>query len=268
VGDLDLAGLNEHERRNRFAWNDDAPRWVAAAERNWAPETAPHWGMWHVPEDELAVLPAGGVAGLDAIELGCGTGYWSAWLARAGARPTGIDLSEQQLATARAMQERHGVAFPLIHASAERVPLPDASFDVALSEYGASLWCDPYGWLPEAWRLLRPGGRLVFLTNSVLAALTAPPVDGPVTETLQRPQRGLHRLEWNDDEPPVVEFHLAHSDMMALLRDVGFDDLLLRELYPPPGGDPGELRHYATRGWAQRWPCEEIWTARKPPAAS
>lgn len=265
MGDLDLAGLNEHERRNRASWNQDAPRWVAAAEHNWAEGCAPHWGMWHVPEAQLRVLPA--VAGLDAIELGCGTGYWSAWLARLGARPTGVDLSEEQLATARSMQERHGLTFPLIHASAERVPLPDASFDLALSEYGASAWCDPYAWLPEAWRLLRPGGRLAFLASSVLAALVMPPLDGPLTETLQRPQRGLHRIEWNDDDPPVVDFHLSHGDMMALLADIGFDDIFLRELYPPPGGDPDELRHYATRGWSQQWPCEELWTARKPSTA-
>jgi SAM-dependent methyltransferase len=264
VGDLDLAGLNEHERRNRASWNQDAPRWIAAAEHNWAESCAPHWGMWHVPEAELGVLPD--VAGLDTVELGCGTAYWSAWLARLGARPTGVDLSEEQLATARSMQERHGLTFPLIHASAERVPLPGASFDLALSEYGASAWCDPYAWLPEAWRLLRPGGRLAFLASSVLAAL-AMPLDGPLTETLQRPQRGLHRIEWNDDDPPVVDFHLSHGDMMALLADIGFDDIFLRELYPPAGGDPEEFRHYATRGWSQRWPCEEIWTARKPSTA-
>ena len=41
------------------------------------------------------------------------------------------------------MQAEHGIEFPLIEGDAEAVPLPDASFDFALSEYGASLWCEP-----------------------------------------------------------------------------------------------------------------------------
>ena len=86
--------------------------------------------------------------GLDTIELGCGTGYVSAWLARRGARPVGIDNSEAQLATARRLQAEHGIEFPLIHGNAETVPLPDASFDLAISEYGASIWADPYRWVP------------------------------------------------------------------------------------------------------------------------
>ena len=127
------------------------------------------------------------------IELGCGTAYVSAWLARRGARPVGVDLSAKQLETARAMQAEHGLAFPLHHASAEDVPLPDAGFDLAVSEYGASLWCDPDAWVAEAARLLRPGGLLVFLTNSLIATLCSPDT-GPAGERLVRDQRGLRAV--------------------------------------------------------------------------
>jgi SAM-dependent methyltransferase len=220
-----------------------------------------------VPEAELRALPMGldGVDGLDVVELGCGTAYWSAWLARRGARPVGVDLSEGQLATAREMQARHALSFPLVHASAEAVPLEDASFDLAFSEYGASLWCAPRAWLGEAARLLRPGGWLVFLTGSVLAALTAPPVLAPLGETLLRPMAAIRRLEWDDD--PSVEFHLPHGELLSLLASLGFVDVGLREVYAPDGGDPDEFRHFATRGWSQQWPVEEIWVARKAPAA-
>ena len=119
------------------------------------------------------------VDGRDVIELGCGTAYVSAWLARRGARPVGIDITPEQLATARALQAEHGLDFPLIEGSAEAVPLPDDSFDVAISEYGASLWCDPEAWIPEAARLLRPGGRLWFLTNTPLVMLTMHDEDEP-----------------------------------------------------------------------------------------
>ena len=75
---------------------------------------------------------------MDTIELGCGTAYISAWLARRGARPVGIDITPAQLETARRMQGEFGLDFPLLEASAEDVPLPDESFDLAISEYGAS----------------------------------------------------------------------------------------------------------------------------------
>ena len=54
---------------------------------------------------------------------------------------------------------------------AESVPLADDTFDVIISEYGASLWSDPYTWVPEASRLLRTGGELVFLLNAMLLVL-------------------------------------------------------------------------------------------------
>ena len=128
--------------------------------------------MFGPSDSELGVL--GDVAGKDVIELGCGTAYFGAWLARRGARVTGVDLTPAQLETARRMSEETGIEMELIEANAEDVPLPDESFDLALSEYGASIWCDPYKWIPEAARLLRPGGELVFLCNSVLCMLCSP----------------------------------------------------------------------------------------------
>ena len=53
-----------------------------------------------------------------------------------------------------------GVDFPLIHASAEAVPLPDASFDIVFCDHGAMTFADPYRTIPEAARLLRAGGHL------------------------------------------------------------------------------------------------------------
>jgi ubiquinone/menaquinone biosynthesis C-methylase UbiE len=112
------------------------------------------------------VLPAD-LDGAAAIELGCGSAYVSAWLARRGARPVAVDISTRQLGTARRLQDEFGVRFPPIHADAESVPLAAACADLVISEYGASVWCDPYRWIPEAARLLRPGGRLVFMAESI-----------------------------------------------------------------------------------------------------
>lgn len=254
-----MGDLPEHVAINRAAWDAIAPDYVAAGERHWA-ATEPTWGIFSVPEADLRVLPDD-LHGLDAIELGCGTAYISAWLARRGARPVGIDNSAEQLRTARRLQGEHGIEFPLIHGNAETVPLPDASFDLAISEYGAALWADPARWVPEAARLLRPGGRLILLTNSVLAYLCVPDsdADGPATERLLRPQFGMYRIEWPDE--PGVEFHLAHGAWIRLLRESGFEVEDLIEIRAPEGA----TTRYAwmTTEWARSWPCEEVWKARK-----
>lgn len=75
------------------------------------------------------------------------------------------------MATARRLQDEFGLRFPLVHGDAERVPLTAAGADLVISEYGASVWCDPYRWILEAARLLRPGGRLVFMAESTLARM-------------------------------------------------------------------------------------------------
>ena len=254
------AELPEYVCRNRAAWERWAAGFAEWAPRAWA-ATEPAWGNFSVPDAELGALPPS-VAGLDVVELGCGTAYLSAWLARRGARPVGIDTSSAQLATARRMQEAFGLAFPLHLGNAEATPFPDASFDLAVSEYGASIWCDPYKWIPEAARILRPGGELIFLVNGTLSTLCTPEdarEDTPATERLERPYFGLHRVEWPDNES--VNFYLGYGDWVRLLRSNGFDVENLIEVQPPVGAAP--LFPIVTTEWARQWPSEEIWKARK-----
>ncbi len=252
--------LPEHVARNRAYWDAMAAGWVAPGERRWAAE-APIWGIWGIPESEVGMLPDD-LNGCDAIELGCGTAYVSSWLLRRGARPVGIDNSPRQLETARMLQQRHGLRFPLHLGNAEATPFPDVSFDFAISEYGASIWCDPYRWIPEAARLLRPGGRLSFLVGSPIYMLFAPEEDEiPVGETLLRPYFGMHRFGGPDD--PSAEFHLPHSEMLRLLRGSGFEVIELVELQAPPGATTGFGS--VTPEWARKWPSEEVWIALKRP---
>ncbi len=249
----------DYVAENRGLWTQSNAEYTdAEADRVWHDDEIT-WGTFANPESELGIL--GDVSGLDVVDLGCGTGYFSAWLARRGARPVGVDVTPAQLETARRLQRETGLEFPLVEASAEDVPLPDASFDLAFSEYGASIWCDPYRWIPEAWRLLRPGGRLVFLRSSALIMLCAVEDEEATSETLQRPQRGMHRIAWPDGG---VEFHLSHGDWFRLLRETGFEIENLVELYAPEGAETHEYYSYVTPEWASKWPVEEIWAARKP----
>ena len=151
----------------------------------------------------------------------------------------------------------------MIEANAEDVPLPDESFDIVVSEYGASIWCDPAKWIAEAARLLRPGGELFFLRGSTLQMLCMPDdVDGRVSERLIRAQRGLYKLEWYDEDPGV-EFHPPTSEMFRILRENGFELLDFRELLAPEDAADHEYYDTVPADWAKRWPDEEIWRARK-----
>jgi SAM-dependent methyltransferase len=247
-------GTTAHVTANRRHWDDRAAAWHGPLARDHWSRAEPAWGLWSVPESQAGVIPDD-VAGRDVIELGCGTAYVCAWLARAGARPVGVDVSREQLATARLMQGEFGLAFPLVLADAERLPLREATFDLAVSEFGASLWCDPYRWIPEAARVLRPGGRLVFVRRSPLFALCAP-ATGQAGPALLRPQFGLHRV--GDDQR--VEFTLGHGEMLRLLRSCGFvvDDLIELQAPEPAHRDYPEV----SAAWARQWPSDEIWKAR------
>jgi len=252
--------LPEHVRANREAWDRYAHEYVDRGRRNWAEE--PHWGIWHIPETELRLLPDD-LAGKDVVELGCGTAYVSAWLAKRGARPVGIDNSPAQLETARLLQRESGLEFPLHLGNAEATPFADASFDYAISEYGAALWADPYAWIPEASRILRPGGELMLYTNGALLQLTVPDLeaDGPAGTELLRPYFGMHRMVWPDDTS--VEFHLPHGEWIRLLRANGFEVERLVEVQVPVDAVSDEQWQFVTPEWASKWPSEEAWVARK-----
>jgi SAM-dependent methyltransferase len=216
------------------------------------------WGLFAAPDRDLGVL--GDVRGLDVLELACGTAYFSAWLTRAGAVTVAVDLSGEQLATARRLQGQRGPVFPLVQADAERVPLASGSFDLAVSEHGAAAWCDPERWLPEAARLLRPGGRLVFLTNSHLSALCVPADEGVAGEQLLRGYRESYRVQWPGGG---IEFHPSHGDWLRLLRGAGFVVEAMHEIFAPPGSGDHPFYEIVSHAWASRWPAEELWVATR-----
>jgi len=254
--------LHDHVRANRDYWNGNAPDWVAAGEKAWASETA-CWGIWQLRDADLRLLPDD-MTGLRAIELGCGTGYGSAWMTRRGAECVGVDVSAEQLATARRLADEHGLDIEWIEASAEAVPLHEGEFDFVFSEYGAAIWCEPRAWLREARRLLRPGGRIVFLGCHPLASVCSPEDGTRVQTQLHRSWFDLGAIDWRDVEidPGGIEFSLGHGAWWALFRELGLvvDDYL--ELRAPETVD--EERFWIAADWARRFPSEQVWKLRKP----
>jgi len=262
AGDVPPAGevpaeLDDHVRRNRTAWDADADAYQARNAATLIAGGGTAWGVWQVPESRLRVL--GDVAGRDVLELGCGGARWSVALARAGARVIGLDLSERQLAHARLLLDETGVRVPLILASAEAVPLADASMDVVFCDYGAMTFADPYRTVPAVARVLRPGGLFAFSTSSPILDLCWPDGGERAGDRLVRDYFGIHRLVEDDGK---VSFQLPYGEWIRLARSSGFEVLDLIEPRPAPDA-VSTYRDDQDRAWSRRWPAECVWRFRR-----
>jgi SAM-dependent methyltransferase len=241
--------------RNRAYWDEQSTAYQEQhGEFIGRPE--PAWGDWQIPERELQILDD--VAGKDVLELGCGAAQWSIHLARAGARVVALDNSEQQLVHARQLMEKAGVDFPLIHASAEAVPLPDESFDVVFCDHGAITFADPYRTIPESARLLRSGGLVAFSLLSPLAWICWDEEKDELGSELRGTYFDLHREETPEG---LIHFNLPYGEWIRLFRRSG---LLVEDLVEPRPSVDAHTTYGFPLEWARRWPSETIWKARKP----
>jgi SAM-dependent methyltransferase len=256
MADTELPGLTDHEARNRAMWDGYSDEYQERHGEQLEESSGLAWGTTQIPERELRIL--GDVAGKDILELGCGAAQWSIALARIGARPVGIDLSERQLEHARRLMAEAGVSFPLIHGNAEQVPLPDASFDIVFCDHGAMTFADPFRTVPEASRLLRPGGLFAFNHHTPIESIAWPMDADRVGERLVNDYFGMHAL----DDGEEITFQIPYGEWIRLFRANGFvvEDLI--ELRPAEDAT-SSYRDAEELAWARRWPAEEIWRVRK-----
>jgi SAM-dependent methyltransferase len=249
-------GLTDDEARNRASWDAFSDEYQATHAESLRMDGGLNWGTGRVPESQLQVL--GDVTGLDILELGCGAAQWSIGLARAGGRPVGLDNSARQLEHAKRLMAEAGVDFPVVHASAEDVPLPDRSFDIVFCDHGAMTFADPYRTVPEAARLLRPGGLFAFSHHSPIETICWPLGAKTVGEQLALDYFGMHRIDDGED----VFYQLPYGEWIRLFREHGLvvEDLI--EPRPAPGAT-SSYRQPEELEWARRWPAESIWRLRR-----
>jgi SAM-dependent methyltransferase len=248
-------------RANRRWWDADADHYQAehgdflgAVDFVWCPE--------RLREQEARLL--GDVRGRRVLEVGCGAAMCARWLRGQGARPVGLDLSAGMLRHAVQAAARTGVAVPLVQADAQRLPFPDACFDLACSAFGAVPFvADSAAVMREVARVLRPGGRWVFATPHPIRWVFADH-PGPAGLVAQNPYF---------DRTPYVEVDAAgtatyvehHRTLGDRVREIRAAGLVLTDLVEPewPAGH--------TEQWGQ-WsplrgailPGTAIFVCRKP----
>jgi SAM-dependent methyltransferase len=135
-----------------------------------------------------------------ALDLGCGGGHVAFALAPHAGRVVAYDLSNDMLAAVAAEAARRGLSnVETRQGRVERLPFPDASFDLVASRYSAHHWRDLAPALAEARRVLKPGGIALFAD--------AMSVGGPLVDTflqaielLRDPSHVRNRTEaeWRD----------------------------------------------------------------------
>lgn len=192
-----LAREIEHHRRiaerAEVVWNWDSPAGRHRADRR----------------ARLFVEHGGLRPGVKALELGCGTGVFLERVSGSGASIAAIDLSSDLLTRARQRLAGH-VNVALVRGDAERLPFPDGSFDAI---YGSSilhhLRLDRS--LAESFRLLKPGGVVVF---------TEPNILNPQVTVMFRVAAAKDRFGVSPDEMAFSRFRAR-----ATLRRLGFDDV-------------------------------------------
>ncbi|WP_020673822.1 class I SAM-dependent methyltransferase [Amycolatopsis nigrescens] len=222
-------------------WDADADDYQAThggflgdADFVWCPE--------NVREADAALL--GDVRGQRVLEVGCGQAACSRWLAAAGARVLGIDLSGGMLRHAREGNARTGIEVPLAQATAEHLPVATGSMDVACSAFGAIPFVSSIeAVFAEVHRVLRPGGRWVFSVTHPMRWIF-PDDPGPGGLTASQPYFDRTPYLEVDDQGTAtyVEYHRTLGDYVRALTGTGFR---LEDLIEPawPSGQ--------TRTWGQ-----------------
>jgi len=215
----------------RDAWNRASASYQA---RHQLTTTDIHYGPWAPPERTLGLL--GDLRGQRVLELGCGGGQCCIAFAKRGALVIGLDISDEQLAFARTLATQEAVAVEFVRGSATQLAdFQDGAWDIVFSIYTFSYLDDMQRCLVECYRILRPGGRLLFSLDHPLRDCF---FDDEEEELAVYPVRNYfdnQPMQWTfaDTGVRMHSHHYTVAQWLDLLRLNGFRLHQLVEPLPP-----------------------------------
>ncbi len=225
----------------RAAWNRISPGYQA---QHQITVDAAHYGPFMPSEAELRLL--GDVAGRRVLELGCGGGQCSIAFARQGARATGIDLSDEQIAFARGLAEEQGAVAAFEQGDAAELDrFAAASFDIVFSAYALHYVLAIEQCLAGVSRVLVPGGLFVFSLDHPMREVfwDEEADENSLIAARSYWQRGAMEWQWSGGGPAMRSFHRTIGDWVDLLHAAGLQ--VQRILEPEPQLDRAERISWA-----------------------
>ena len=210
-------------------------RWPSASGR----PTRSSWGIWNVPETQVGALPD--VDGKDVVELGLRD---RVRVGVAGAARRAAGRRRRVREPARHRPRDAGQARARVPAASTRArrtcrcPTIAPTRDQRVRRVACGATRTPGS--REAARLLRPGGRLVFLTNSLLVALCAPDDGRRPTDRLLRDQRGLQGRDVSRARASSSTSRTANGSPRS--PATASRSSALHELYAPDDAQPTQVR--------------------------
>lgn len=234
-------------------WDTEAAHYGQSHPEHKDAKMHPSWGVWHIPETVLSLLAGELRPDRKLVDLGCGPGHDAVGFARLGLEVLAIDISKEQLS--RAIQHPR---VKYVMTGAEQLPVPDESYDIAVSDHGAFNHSPAPLLLAEMRRVLKPEGVLVVCTYSPLALICYNHKTGKIGSNL------LNDYPSNNVrfDGKLIASELSYAEWIKAFLQFGFVVERLEELRP----DANACCYFDELidiKWASRWPCDNAWVVRK-----
>ncbi len=247
--------MNDIHETNRRSWNSAHGWWKDRVDRKGV------WDRCHedpslvLSEHEMALF--GDVRGKGACVLGSGDNEVVFALAGMGATLTSVDISDEQLATARSRAAHLGLDITFIQSDVtDLAAIAEASFDLVYTGGHVAVWVSDLGaYYSEAARILRPGGMLLINEYHPMRRIYA---DGnqPLSSQHRYLNRGPYRYG-DGDGTPTFEFHWTVADYLQAVIDAGLNVIAVSEF-----GD-GEVDDEWEAAGTETLPANLLIAARK-----
>jgi SAM-dependent methyltransferase len=213
-------GADVAQRANRADWDRESDAYQSA-HGEFLRDVGFVWSPEGLDEADAHLL--GEVAGRRVLEIGCGAGQCSRWLASQGAHVVGVDVSFRQLQHSRRIDAETSLAVPVACATATALPVADEAVDLACSAFGAlPFLIDIEAALAEIHRVLRPRGCFVFsVVHPVRRMLPDDPTDAGLTVVRSYFDRTPYVELDAHGEPSYVEPHHTLGDWVQAVVGSG-----------------------------------------------